>query len=353
MTSQGGGRDGSSLRREVASAEAVRLGAGKWPAEVLEGRGPVCTVDDHMKHERRYWVPDLSLIRGEWYFSPETSQEIAHMVHGHVLLAGTPTVAELLPTSTLVESSPWAAERLRLKAVRHFEMDFEDFWTDEQFDSVVLDPPWYFPALTNWINNAAIFSRVGAKIIFPLFGAGTRPTAALDRERILHECKRVGEVELHGSVVKYEVPKFEYQALASSGINIISPWRYSDLVVLTVKTRPDNLLGIRQRLNWLDWRYRTSIVSVCMGPIDSPPYSGDSPLHNVPGVSNWTLNAVSRRDPRWKYINVWMSDNRVAFSPQPLRLANAIKCLSLGLQVADADQEYTNQVASWIVGEKL
>lgn len=239
------------------------------------------------------------------------------MAEGNILLAGAPTIAALIPGSTLVESSPWAHLRLDLDSAKHVRIDFEDYWTQESYDFVAFDPPWYHPALTNWINNAAYFTQRGSRITFPLFGEGTRPSAADERRKILEFCKSIGSPHVERDLVVYDTPRFELEALEAAGIHLRGQWRRSDLVTLTVETPPNSLKSIKEPMLWDEIRIGSQLHSVKRTPVQRPPGNDGQMILPIPGVPNWTLDSVSRRDSRWEFINLWSSDNRVGHTPDP------------------------------------
>lgn len=265
-------------------------------------------------------------------------------------------MAQHLPGSVLVDSSPWASERIDLSRVTHQTIDFEDYWTDECFDSVVLDPPWYYPALTNWINNASYFAREGSKILFPLFGEGTRPTADSERREILRICSLIGEVHLYPDAVAYETPRFELEALATCGVHMEGSWRLSDLVKLEVQWPASNLLSIRTPFEWEEAEVAGMIVAFRSLP-RGPGTRSNHLIDSVPGVQNWVLDTVSRRDPRWQFINIWCSNNRVGYVQDTALLRSLLSAISaqqsahdetwrkdLGEEMWDSAQ----QVLSWM-----
>lgn len=320
-------RSRRALSDQERYSRLIRDSKGMWPADAIKPAGAKVEVLNRSESDAPVWVPDQSLIRGEWYFTHETSSRIASLAGPKALLAGTPSIAEHLPRATLVESSPWAARRLNLTKVEHHQIDFESFWTEERFDFVALDPPWYFPALVDWVHNAAVFSSLGSTIAFPLFGEGARPSAPQDRQLILSECATIGGFEVISDSVEYETPRFELEALKAAGIHLVGPWRRSDLVILTVERIPDSLRSLRQPFDWVEMQLGTQLIAVRTSAVVPPPERGDELINPVPGTPNWVMDSVSRRDPRWQYVNVWSSSNRVAYTPDPQRLITAVEAL--------------------------
>jgi hypothetical protein len=257
-------------------------------------------------------------------------------------------VAQQLKGSTLIESSPWAALRLNLAEVDHRVIDFGDYLAEEVFDFVAIDPPWYHPVLTDWVTNAAALCRPGARLVFPLFGEGTRPSAAEERERILRGCSRIGHVDVIRNAVQYEVPRFEAAALAAAGVLVHGPWRVSDLAILTIKRPPENLTALRHDDSWQEIRLGEYLVAVRSIPFLGPSDGDGSLISPIPGVDNWVLDSVSRRDARWESINVWVSDNRVAYSPDTDRLLAALKRLARGTPSTSGTD--AQKVHGWLRG---
>jgi hypothetical protein len=326
----------------------VRASRGRSPAEVardISAQLPIRLADPLGRHTRLY-TPDHSIMRAEWYFTEETADTVAGLASGNCLLIGTPTVASRLPGCTLVESSPWARERVDLARTILMTIDFEDYWTEERFDFVAFDPPWYFPALTNWINNAAYFSRPGAKVLFPFFGEGTRPSATIERNLITRECDKFGSLQILPEAVEYETPRFEVEALRAAGVIAESPWRRSDLAILDIQRIPDHLVSIRQPNLWVEIRIGERLVAVrkSLQVSDDIEPNSKTILLDVPGVSQRVMDTVSRRDPRWEYINVWFSNNRVARTRHPGVLLDALHDLSDNI----CSGPYAAELLSWI-----
>jgi len=237
--------------------------------------------------------------------------------------------------------------RLDLSAVHHHLIDFEDYWTQDRYDFVAMDPPWYFPGLTDWVNNAATICNRGARIAFPLFGEGTRPGASSERTHILNLCRHIGTVELLPNAVEYEVPNFESSALGADGIFIRGTWRRSDLVVLTVTNPPDSLRSIRQAVEWEETCWGQRLIAVRNVRVAAPPRGGSGLVWMIPDTVGGVLNSVSRRDWRWQFINVWVSDNRVAYTPDIERFRRALSAFTGPTESPDRDGD-VRELRDWL-----
>lgn len=103
--------------------------------------------------------PHESPGRGEWFFTEPSSRLLAHWARGRVLLLGAPSVAQHVDSGLLIDSSPYVAQRFQLGRVEHRPSRVEDVNLSEQFDSVVIDPPWYSKGVVDWIARASRWVR--------------------------------------------------------------------------------------------------------------------------------------------------------------------------------------------------
>lgn len=288
-------------------------------------------------------------MRGEWYFTGTTQQLLASHLKGDVLLVGTPSLLEVSPHALLVDNSPWVPYRFDLQGVPHSTLPFEEFETTGRFETAALDPPWYFPTLISWVDKAATLTRRGGHVVFPLLGAGTRPTAHIDRTRLLGHCARIGTLEIFEDAVLYDTPLFEREALRAAGIEMHEAWRVADLIRLRVEYPPGRRRLKAPECAWREVRIGNQIVAV--RELDrAQTFAHDvGLLARVPGTVGWVLDSVSRRDGRWQYINVCTTRNRVAATTDPLRLLGAAATLA-GPTAAGAtdDEEAHRLLQSWL-----
>jgi hypothetical protein len=182
---------------------------------------------------------------------------------------------------------------------------------------VVLDPPWYFDFIRPMLAAAALGCRVGGHLIVSLPSAGTRPSAAMDRQRTMHLAERLGLslVEERHSALTYSSPLFERNALSAIGLsNVPSDWRRSDLVVLQKRHTPDIPPPPRSThlLAWIEVVLDGTRIFVRR---DSP-IERDVVASLDPVVPKAVLPVVSRRDPRRRLASIWTSGNRVFTCPR-------------------------------------
>lgn len=294
-------------------------------------------------------TPDFSLVRGEWYFTEDTASYVADRVGESLLAVGAPTVASATARQArskhveLVDSSPWVTPRLGSRQdFTHHQADFAAYTTDLQFDTVVVDPPWYNPMLSDWIEKSAALVRPGGNLIFPMMGSGTRPGASQERERLLCMLSNLGSVRVEPEAAIYQVPRFERCALWARGVPFSGVWRKADLVEVNVTQATATRHPLRVELSpWHEYRVGESLVAIRPPNAEVAPVTSTTLLHEVSGVPNRTLDTVSRRDPRWSRINVWLSNNRVAYCIDVQRLQD-----TLGLIAESAHDRESNTCAS-------
>lgn len=307
----------------------VRAGRGRWPADVLAPlaeRPTVVGVAPAAPGEQ--WEPELSLHRGEWYFTEATRQDIAAYLEGDVLLAGTPSLLDVTANALLVDDSPWLLDRFEPRAGSHLDAPFERYESTRRFQSTVLDPPWYFPIMLDWIRKASSLTEEGGYVHFPLLGEGTRPSAAADRARVLEACAEIGRTYVLNGAVLYETPLFEHEASLAAGVELREAWRVADLVRLRVEQHP-TLIQLSDRISeWTEVRIGSQILAIRGSRQPPVTKRAATLLAPVPGVAGWVLDTVSRRDDRWRQVNVWTSRNRVAATANPGRLLRAAVALA-------------------------
>lgn len=308
---------------DVTFDRLVRMSQGLYPADVLRAARSAhvdiaMTKPDDCATDTK---PHPSPATSEWFFTDETASTLAEHLPGRALCLGTPSVASIKARAgdpvTLIDVSPWARERFGLSephADVRLGTRVESVELDAQYDSAILDPPWYFPALTNWLRLASSAVKTGGTILIPLLGALTRPSAEADRALITATASKIGKWTVRPNCVAYETPRFERLALERSGVVLTSPWRYSDLLIISNANRanaPERTPSLNEE--WIDFRIGNSIIAVRGGQHGSTNTdAGDLTLSGFGPEESFQLDTVSRRDQRVKRANVWTSENTAA-----------------------------------------
>jgi len=330
---------------------AARVARGRYPSDLLAGSPGLLIAPQAGAYSSPRYAPELHPLDSEWYFSGSTSCALASLVSGvRTCLLGTPTVAAHLPSGafTLVDSSLHLAQRFPAMMRNDIMISrVEDAEFDARYHSVLLDPPWYFPELVQWLQIALQNVTVGGRVILPLLGEATRPSAIEDRAQVLSLLSEFGEIEVRRDAVEYDIPLFEERALFAAGIQLSGPWRRADLAIAEVFKVPQ-----RDRLgrpanerkmaatSWSTFLIGNQVVKLRDGVAERP---GCGFVDQVDGVPQFTLDSVSRRDPRLASVDIWTSRNRVGRVGNFNRIRGALTTLADARTVTLAAGELTHQ----------
>lgn len=223
---------------DVNLFSAARAARGLFPSEVqaLLSEAGVSLPAGDLPPSARYPGPQLHAAEFEWYFAQETREELSSLLAGtKTLLLGAPTLLEALRSRhtdcDLVDRSPFLDARfpaLRLRWRRH---DLRSpLGALRSHRAVFFDAPWHEDHIARWLWQASLAVCRGGHIAFALFGELTRPSASVERERLLGLAAGLGRVEVVENFLEYDTPGFEACALNASGTPLEGPWRRGDLV---------------------------------------------------------------------------------------------------------------------------
>ncbi len=341
--------------------EVFLAARGAFPSDVLANRpeSPVGLriaqllrdVEDSPPHSSAHEPHPLDF---DWRFDQRTQVALTRLLNGmrekRIVCLGTPTIAYrlaglghqvvLIDNNALADARPDSLEVLTGDVACALALGAADL--------VVVDPPWYPDQMTRWLQLAVELLSVGGQLWTSMFGELLRPRAATERTELMTELERIGQVEVDRDLLRYETPRFEYEALKAQGILLGRPWRRADLVRFVLKTEPRSDLGGDR------FDHRRSPASVD-GPVwDSFRICGQSvrtrlrgdtvagaPLAQLSGCVGFVLPTVSMRDPRRAEIDVWSSRNRVAACGDRARLNGML----LRLEAAASEAEVRDLVA--------
>ena len=282
--------------------------------------------------------PELHPLDYEWHFTLDSARRAAAILaaeqQGPALCLGSPTVATALAAlghrGVLVDGNPLVRDRLGPSALASIEVHEHDLRqpieATHTFGSVFFDAPWYPDEAELWLWQGVRAVRPGGLIAFSLFPWLLRPSATLDRARILKLARSYGRTSIVEGGLDYDTPRFEAEALAASGLPPMPSWRRADLVVLRVERRMNSLRPpppLAER-TWDTWIIDQQVVKLCRvtnGPAEQL-------LLRVPGARDWVYTSVSRRDPNRPLIDLWTSRNRVARVGRRQEVANALDRLA-------------------------
>lgn len=286
--------------------------------------------------------PHESPGRGEWFFTEATSGDLGSRARGSesVLLLGAPSVSEHVGGGLLVDSSPYAAERFAMGEVVHMLSTVEAAEIAEgQFDSAVVDPPWYGPAVVDWLARASVSVRRGGLINVVLFGDLTRPSAPRERATVLSLARQIGEVGMETASITYRTPRFEQRALVAAGLQPLPDWRRADLLTVRNDRTMHRPVATRAHSDWIDYRFGDHLICVRRSSLNRRRSRGKiiEPVTTANG--GWAAPTVSRRAPEIMRADLWTSDNTVAHvNDWPAVMAMIHKLSQDGLRTEDNAQ---------------
>jgi hypothetical protein len=256
--------------------------------------------------------PELHAAEFEWYFTEACATDLARFLRpskGKALVMGAPTVARAMQgirhTPTLVDRSPFLDQRFGSEIAEQHRHDLRwPLGRLRSHEAVFFDAPWHEDHISRWLWQASLAVRPGGTISFALFGDRTRPAARTQRVRLLELASVIGKVDLVEDALHYDTPLFEAEALAAAGIEIRSPWRHGDLVLIEDAHSTITAPPVPAERTWRTILSGTRVIKLQPGqhlPADSP---GQPTLH--------ILDTVSRSRIRGIAIGAWTSRNEIA-----------------------------------------
>lgn len=296
--------------------------------------------------------PELHALDFEWYFDTRCAHALAIALarsHRSILCLGTPTVARALldhtdvERVTLVDQNPLAharsfgAEGPTSPRLRALVEDLAAARLDHgHYDAAIFDAPWYPASLHHWLSTAAYAVRPGGVVTFALMGLLHRPSAAVDRDAILEHARHHGQVRVEPAALRYHTPRFEREALATTGIVAPPGWRRADLVTLrrpvTNTARRPPAVPALPATSWDRFIVGQQVVHVDPAAPDEP----GPLLEPIDGRADFRYASISTRDPKRSAIGLWTSRSRVARVRRPAIVAALLRQLADASQASDA-----------------
>jgi hypothetical protein len=227
--------------------------------------------------------PDPHPLDYDWRFDADTVRNMSLQIPlGRVLMMGCPSVAAALASAgrevSLVDIQPIdpCARIIYTRADIRFERLHN---SPEQFDTVVIDSPWYIDYLKPWLIQARLCAGFGGLLMFSLWPSDTRPSASDEIKEILSLANSFGSVVIERGVFRYLTPKFEAVAAGAAGRRLGDRWRHGDLVIVRI-CKPlgqiANPVAQDRSTNKFWRRYTFDSLQVALRR-DHEPLSGDLP----------------------------------------------------------------------------
>lgn len=265
--------------------------------------------------------PDLA----QWWFTLSTIDWLAERIRSRlavasvaairVLAIGAPTVGYHLGLlgfrATVLDADEHVVGAIALPAPTYEAVHFDalDPLPPEYvgaFDAVVLDPPWYEPAATAFLQQALAALRVGGFGFCTMPPSLTRPGLDKEREQYLTCLATRGGIltSLEPGKLRYLVPRFEEQAFSSLKGFAGRPWRSSDLLEFRK--------GKGTHLPTTTSSGRRSVRRYTLSPTEFRVFQlldqSSAPARTIIRVVDSYTNNVSRRPSDGTAIDVWTSE---------------------------------------------
>jgi hypothetical protein len=177
------------------------------------------------------------------------------------------------------------------------------------FDTILLDPPWYWEDTLAWIDAAMAVLRPGGTLLLTVFPAMIRPTAAIEREKLVEHLKSLGPLEVLPFPARYTTPLFESETLSWYGLADLGQWRSGDLVKINVERPQLSSISVNSQPTW--HRVQLGRQVIALSSAESS-WEGQVTVTPADDAGSFLLKSVSARDPIRRNITFWTSRNRAA-----------------------------------------
>jgi hypothetical protein len=269
----------------------------------------------------------------EWRFSEASAAALLEKVieaSGYddaVLLLGVPTVAAAAIDSDARRSFHVIGEdnvvcRSLIEASTRDPRFVHDAASDEPVRAALVDPPWYFDSYAEMVGLCSARCAPGATLFLVLPPVGIRPSAGVDREKMLEIARRAGFdlAETGAEPLSYRSPLFELAAFRAAGIGAWLPdWRTGDLVRLTKTRELTHAAPQASRPAAFELTLDGTRMKLLL---DRP-----GPAMLEPLVPGGVVPSVSVRYPERARASLWTSTNR-AFAVDSARAFDAMLALA-------------------------
>ena len=306
-----------SIARSIAGVTVDTWPHRRWPDDALG------TEDSAVPS-----MPEPHPIDFEWRYTAATADSLASMLSeagGRIGCFGTPSVfVRLMHRSAdaiLIDRNP--------ALLRHFNTSLHDRMrtddlsrrlsqstdTDKDsengFDTILLDPPWYVGQTKAWLARALSLLRTNGRIILTLFPELLRPAAPREREELVVLLRSLGRVRRLDIVPRYTTPVFESETLSAFGLADLGQWRSGELFEVTIRDPQQHILELPVIENDTWERVQLGRQVVAIRHSDSTRGMPVS-VRPVEASASFLLRSVSARDPTRQRVTVWTSRNRAA-----------------------------------------
>lgn len=200
--------------------------------------------------EKEYYISHM--LDGDWKFNHQGIQNIIEVINAKsnslkgkkIAFFGTPTlykeciIQDIGDRRLLVDKNANQYKRFILSdrdSVVNIDMLSNTVLdlVNEEFDVIVMDPPWYFDMFLRFILEARKVLKQGGLIYCAYPQNYTRPTIQEEYKELITELRNFN-IEMkarYKQIVSYSTPLFEEYVLNHEGITLRDRnWRYADLL---------------------------------------------------------------------------------------------------------------------------
>lgn len=314
--------------------EFIRGCRGMFPLQILETLNslnlpldPLLSQENLQENQENKVTLFSSFINSTWDFTSESSEFIADEIlknETKVLSLGAPSIFN--HTNKIKDSSQHVLIDLGKNRAPNkpyvtslkYDIDFlcgKEF--TNAFDGCVLDPPWYLEHYLHWIKIANDSCKIGKKIIFPLFGALTRPTAVDDRNEIINFCEKLGlKPQVHEEKILYSVPTFEAEILKRAKFPVFD-WKLADLVICTKLKETDfqenaSVYPKQNKTLIKQIEFKNGLIDIALDR-----YTESGPMWTTP-QGGFLMTTTSARDVGNTQSNLFTSEGKRLICNRPI-----------------------------------
>lgn len=284
----------------------------------------------------------------EWRFSWDASERIFQVAHSlalksdEILLLSTPSVFYYAIQNKLTSNIRYIGDKtvvtvfLCAIAKNGASCDFLDgkAYCSSHAGVVVIDPPWYEELMFSFMWLAAASCKIGGYVVLSFPPEGTRPGIKTEWQNFLTWAEQLGMTQVirEESLLPYDSPFFEANALYAEGINVTRNWRKG---ILCIFKKLEEVQASKPTTKALDKWNEAQLGMVRLKMRETACKDEIDPRLTaiVPGE---IFPTVSRRDPRRELANVWTSGNRIFNCPRPDVLEHVVTALQNGEAPAKA-----------------
>ena len=308
--------------------------------------------------ENKQLLPSENPANYDWRFTEKTNINLFEKIKGknyRIALFGTPSLyLELFKNNENVHlfdiNSILTRYLPQKKNIHIVDLSTHVFNESNEFDCVLMDPPWYSNYYEKWISQANLITKRDGLIYTSLFQELLRPEAKKQRLNIISNLTSIGNIEIHKNFLNYKTPQFEKEVFDYYNIPIYNNWRVADLIKVRneVKlTKMETLSNMKD--TWM--RFEINEISISLKNenrsnkihIKSPYKNGDS-----------LLKSISLRNEIKNEVNLITSQNKGYIVSGTKKLASVLREIEKGLSLEAICEEHNlnkdefNQVSNFL-----